>query len=365
MAEYEILGTVVERGTRKGVPNLHVEAWDRDTRFHDMLGCATTDGAGQFRIRFTDEYFGDYGGDLTPDIFYRVYRDDTLVLSTQEKPAENQQPGRIRVTLEVEPLVEPEARPDRVDAETAIKALRFFRESDFRGIQRDAAGRARMAGGALGKILGAAFREWDWKPVRPDPVSHSDVAGQDVERVRTRLAEEDIVVDRVEPFQPGLDRRSGRMLSSVPPRLDKGERVVLYEEDGQVRYYATVRDEPAATIDQAEVRRLSQEMATVRTEVSHVANLREEVVQLKSAAEEERASATGGLSEVREQVSEIAELRAALAQLRTDLNQRDQTIATLHSELKTVKESQERIEGSDLPQRLGRLETDVRRFRPG
>jgi len=365
MAEFEIIGTVVERGTRTGVQGLRVEAWDRDTRFHDLLGCATTDGAGQFRIRFTDEYFGDYGGDRTPDIFYRVYRDDTLILSTQDRPSENQQPGRIIVTLEVEPLVEPQVRADRVDAETAIKALTFVRESDFRGVQRDVAGRVRMAGTTFGKMAAAGFRAWDWAPLRSDDVSHTDVVDQDTQTVQARLAGQNIEVDHVEAYDPKLNRRGGRMLTTVPPRLESGDRLILYEEAGRVKYYATVRDEPAATIDQVEVQRLSREVAAVRTDVGNVSSLRTDVDELKVASGRQPDTTASELEAVRGQLAEIAELREAITQLRTDVSQRNQTIATLQAELSTVKASQERIEGSDLPQRLGQLETDVRRFRPG
>ena len=364
MAEFEILGTVVERGTRTGVQGLRVEAWDRDVRFHDLLGCVTTDGAGQFRIRFTDEYFGDYGGDLTPDIFYRVYRDDILILSTQDRPSENQQPGRIIVTLEVEPLVEPQAKADRVDAGTAIKALTFVRQSDFRGIQRDVTGRARMAGATFGKMAAAGFRAWDWAPVRPDDIRHTDVADQDTQAVQAKLAAQNIQVDHVEAYDPKLNRQGGRMLTTVPPRLESGDRLILYEEGGRVKYYAKVRTEPAATIDQAEVQRLSQEVATVRTDVANVSSLRTDVDALRAASERPDTTASE-LEAVRGQLAEIAELREAITQLRADVSQRNQTIATLQAELTTVKTSQERIEGSDLHQRLGRLESDVQRFRPG
>ncbi len=352
MAEFEILGTVVERGTQKGVPNLRVEAWDRDVRFHSMLGCVTTDGAGQFRIRFTDEYFGDFGGDLLPDIFYRVYRDDTLILSTQDQVSENVQPGRIRVVLEIEPLQEPHARADRVDTDTAIKALTFVRESDFRGIAPDS-------------MIAAGFRSWDWAPVRPKDVRHSDVVGQDTQLAQTKLAAMNIQVDHVEPYDPKPGRAGGRMLTTVPPTLSPGDRLVLYEENGRVKYYAKVRDAPAASIEQEDVARLSEEVAAVRTEVGEVATLRSEVSELRTASDQQRTETTGRIDEVRTRVDELAELRAAVAQLRTEVDQRNQTIATLQSELTTVKEAQTQIQDSDLPQRLGRLEGDVRRLRPG
>lgn len=315
MADFEIVGTVVQRGTRKGVQGIRVEAWDRDTRFHDMLGSTVTDGAGRFRIRFTDDYFGDYAGDRLPDVFYRVFRDETLILSTQDHPSENEPGPRITVTLEIDPLVERKVADDRISAKTAINAINFLHQSDFRGIGRDAGDRVKLAGSFIGRALVNGFKEWNWKPVGPSSLKQSDVVNRDTQTAQAALAAQNVTVERVEPYNPTLNRDSARQFTALPTRLAPGDRVVLYEEDGTVRYYSLVKTEPAATIDQAEVSKISSDM--------------------------------------------IDRLTAGLADMRAELAQRDQTIAGLQAELTTVKASQDRITQTDLLQRLDRLESRV------
>ena len=50
--------------------------------------------------------------------------------------------------------VEEEVAADRVGPDTAIKALTFFRESDFRGVGREAGAQSRLAAGLIGKAGG-------------------------------------------------------------------------------------------------------------------------------------------------------------------------------------------------------------------
>ncbi|MGH7467350.1 MAG: hypothetical protein ACRENP_05125 [Longimicrobiales bacterium] len=362
MADFEILGTVVEKGTDRGVPNVRVEAWDRDTRFHDMLGSVVTDGAGHFRIRFTDEYFGDFKPDLLPDVFYRVFRDEALVLSTQDRAAENVKDPRITVTLELEPVVEPAAGRDRVDAVMAMKAFNFFQQSDFKGLRREARAEGKLASGLLTSMLMNGFNKWDWSPVGPSTVPKSDVVNQDTQTAQANLAQRNVTVDRVEEFKPGLDREGAGLVAGFPVRVQPGDRVILYQENGRVKYYARVRDKPAATIDQNEVQRLGTEVNEVKTEIAGVNALRTEVASLKSTTEQERGVTASDLANVRRDLAELAQMKQTLASLQTELNQRNQTIATLQAELSNVKERQQRIERTNLVQRIDGLEERLGRI---
>ncbi len=365
MTEFEIVGTVVERGTQHGVQGVRVEAWDRDTRYHDLLGSTVTDGAGRFQIRFTDEYYGDFQPDRMPDVFFRVFRDETLVLSTQDHPMENEPGPIIRVTLELDPVVEPQVADDRVSAVTAMKAITFLRTSDFRGVRRETGDRARSAGSFLGSMLLNGFRQWDWQPIRTAAVRKADIVDQDTQTAQTRLAEQKIEVAGVETYDPGLNRDSVRLLTAMPVRLQPGERVVLYEQDGKVKYYARVKEQPAATIDQQAVQRLGGELDSVKGQVAEVDSLRTAVDGLKASSEQEREATATDLAAVRTDLSDLTELKRTMAAMQADLTERNQTIARLQAELGEVKASQARIEQTDIVQRITSLETRVKRSGSG
>jgi len=50
MKTYTITGRVIDEKTKKGIPNLRVEAWDKDLLFDDFLGESKTDKDGKFTI---------------------------------------------------------------------------------------------------------------------------------------------------------------------------------------------------------------------------------------------------------------------------------------------------------------------------
>src|SRR6266851_9626345 len=97
--QYRILGRVIDRASRQGVQGLRVEGWDRDTKFHDMLGSAVTDSNGAFSFTFDSTYFGDYGGDYAPDVFFKVYLGDRVIKNTFDTPMMNQPAGDIQATI--------------------------------------------------------------------------------------------------------------------------------------------------------------------------------------------------------------------------------------------------------------------------
>ena len=99
---FRISGQVVDNRRRRPVAGVHVQAWDLDVRFHSLLGSADTDAEGRFKIAFNESYFGDYGGDQLPDLFFRVFRNEELLLSTESTPIRNFADGAPAVTLEVD-----------------------------------------------------------------------------------------------------------------------------------------------------------------------------------------------------------------------------------------------------------------------
>ncbi len=129
--KYLILGRVISRTSQQGVPNLRVEAWDKDQIVNDLVGNAVTDADGAFRIEFDSSYFRELFADREPDLFFKVFDGSKLVESTEDSVLWNVDAGETEVVIEVDveikrPLAfgsrdpfEPHLIP--IDAEDALR----------------------------------------------------------------------------------------------------------------------------------------------------------------------------------------------------------------------------------------------------
>jgi predicted flap endonuclease-1-like 5' DNA nuclease len=71
---YKIWGKVLEKESGNGVPNITVEAYDKDLRYDDALGKDVTDKRGRFLIKYSEEDFRDlYIFDRKPDLYLTLY----------------------------------------------------------------------------------------------------------------------------------------------------------------------------------------------------------------------------------------------------------------------------------------------------
>lgn len=98
---FRITGRVIDQ-TGQGVEGLRVEAWDKDLFFDDFLGKATTDEQGCFTIEFDESYYQELCFDRKPDIFFKVYKDNTLVKSTEDSVLWNVSAGDREIIIHVE-----------------------------------------------------------------------------------------------------------------------------------------------------------------------------------------------------------------------------------------------------------------------
>jgi len=99
---YRINGQVTDQQTKDGVAGARVEAWDADLVFDDLVGSVTTDEQGLFLIEFDESYFAEIFFDRRPDLYFRVYIDDSLVLDTRDHCLWNMKSKSKTVELVVE-----------------------------------------------------------------------------------------------------------------------------------------------------------------------------------------------------------------------------------------------------------------------
>jgi hypothetical protein len=118
---YRITGNVLNAKTHEGLAGLRVEAWDKDLIFNDLVGSAVTDTAGMFVIHFDESYFAELFLDRKPDLFFKVYQDETLIKSTEDSVLWNVEnrstPILIEVDIETPEKPEPETKPMKVQGQ--------------------------------------------------------------------------------------------------------------------------------------------------------------------------------------------------------------------------------------------------------
>lgn len=96
------LSGIVKNSLGLPLPNLRIEAWDRDMIVNDFVGEAFTDISGKFTISFTGKRFQELFFDASPDIYFKIYDDKELVHSTENNVLWNVKQGDQDLTIVID-----------------------------------------------------------------------------------------------------------------------------------------------------------------------------------------------------------------------------------------------------------------------
>jgi hypothetical protein len=110
--QFHISGRIINKNNQRGVPDLRVEAWDKDLICNDLVGSAISNAEGAFHITFDESYFRELFFDRRPDLFFKVFRDNELIKSTEDSVLWNVEAGDTEVTIEVDLPVPEEPKPE-------------------------------------------------------------------------------------------------------------------------------------------------------------------------------------------------------------------------------------------------------------
>jgi hypothetical protein len=102
MRTFYISGRVIDIKTQQGIQGLRVEAWDKDLLVDDLVGSVITNKDGIFQIQFDEFYFNDLFLDRQPDLFFKVYKKDRLLKSTEDSVLWNVSSEETTINIEIE-----------------------------------------------------------------------------------------------------------------------------------------------------------------------------------------------------------------------------------------------------------------------
>lgn len=85
---HTIQGRVIN-SSEQPIPNLRIEAWDKDRIIDDFLAEAETDELGNFILQFGPERFKELPLDTFPDVYFKIYFGKKLIKSTMDSIMHN------------------------------------------------------------------------------------------------------------------------------------------------------------------------------------------------------------------------------------------------------------------------------------
>lgn len=264
--KFYISGTVINENTKAPLYNYRVEAWDKDQKYDDFVGVCQTDKHGKFEILFDESYFREQYPETNPDIYFRVFRAKKLIKTTKDDVIWDAK-ERISVTIPIKPMVVERKGKDFLQPKQAYNLMDFYVKSDFKGVYKQTKKKTSKNASFIKDMFGNSFSDMKFNPLKVHSTPVEQVVGTDVNTATNNLQANEIEVEQVLEYKPGLNNDSIKKISAKPFDLKKGEKVNLYQENGKVKYYTIVKS-PRNTEEMAiKVEQQQKEIAALKKTV--------------------------------------------------------------------------------------------------
>lgn len=103
---FTISGKIIDKKTKKGIPGLQVEVWDRDLFTDDYIESIETDAQGAFRMEIARGTLRDIVRESRPDIYFKIYKNNKLIKSTENAILRNVLTSIRDISIEIENIEE-------------------------------------------------------------------------------------------------------------------------------------------------------------------------------------------------------------------------------------------------------------------
>jgi len=201
---------------------------------------------------------------------------------------------------------------DLMTNDQTSSAMNFLKSINLTGIRQAQFTKLATSGGlATDSIRQAVF---NFTPAPAVQINQGDVVGQQTQAVTQRLSAFNITVDAVQPYDPSAAATNLTAFLGAPTTLASGSHVVLYEQNGVVRYYA-LTPKPSAAMQSLTTQVQAQQTALSGLEASQ-----------QLIANQQQTIAT--------HQQEIAALKTALSEMKHLQDARDRDLSALQSQVR-------------------------------